>query len=186
MSSEWSGELRETLVSSLSRESEASSRTATAVRARNQTWATSVDTRVEHGGKHRVKTMSTPEEQMTMAVQQWNVQLQQFQGTLATILQAARNELVEQVQNATTTTTLEEPMKRADRLFKLRLHLGAVNQRNELELTTTRIVDTETQQSAQHADVLHTRDDEDTGQVSQRKCERGVRREKAVRERMGR
>ena len=48
-----------------------------------------------------------------------------------------------------------------------------------------RIVDTETQQSAQHADVLHTRDDEDTVQVSQRKCERGVRREKAVRERMG-
>ena len=36
------------------RERERSSRTVTAVRARDQTWATSVDTRVEHGGKHRV------------------------------------------------------------------------------------------------------------------------------------
>ena len=62
---------------------------------------------------------------------------------------------MEQVQNATSTTTQrqpgvvdtkaidspgkfdEEPMKRADRLFKLRLYLGAVDQRNELELTTT-------------------------------------------------
>ena len=83
------------------------------------------------------QTMSTPEEQMTMAIQQLNVQLQQFQETLATILQAARNELVKQVQNATSTTTHEEPMKRADRLFKLRSYLGAVDQRNELELTTT-------------------------------------------------
>ena len=40
------------------RERERSSRTVTAVRARdrNQTWATSVDTRVEHCGKHRVPT----------------------------------------------------------------------------------------------------------------------------------
>ena len=76
--------------------------------------------------------MSTPREQMATAVQQSYVQLQ---GTLATILQAERNELVEQVQNATSTTTPrqsgvfdikvidspgkfdEEPMKRADRLF---------------------------------------------------------------------
>ena len=64
---------------------------------------------------------------MTMAIQQ----------TLATILQEARNELVEQVQNATSTTTHEDPMKRADRLFKLRSYLGAVDQRNELELTIT-------------------------------------------------
>ena len=74
---------------------------------------------------------------MTMAVQQLYVRLQQLQETLATILQEARNELVEQVQNATSTTTHEEPMKRADRLFKLRSYLGAVDQRNELEPTTT-------------------------------------------------
>ena len=30
----------------------------------------------------------------------------------------------------------EEPMKRADRLFKLRSYLGAVDQRNELEPAT--------------------------------------------------
>ena len=51
------------------------------------------------------QTMSTPEEQMTMAIQQLYVQLQQFQETLVTILQAARDELEEQVQNATSTTT---------------------------------------------------------------------------------
>ena len=56
---------------------------------------------------------------------------------MATILQAARNELVEQVQNATSTTTHEEPMIRADRLFKLRSYLGAVDQQNELEPVTT-------------------------------------------------
>ena len=84
------------------------------------------------------QTMSTPEEQMTMAIQQLNVQIQQFQETLATILQAARNELVEQVQNATSTTTHEETMKRADRLFKLRSYLGAVDQRNELRLKNRR------------------------------------------------
>ena len=72
-----------------------------------------------------------------MAVQQLYVRLQQLQETLATILQAARNELVEQVQNATSTITHEEPMKRADRLFKLRSYLGAVDQRDELEPTTT-------------------------------------------------
>ena len=83
------------------------------------------------------QTMSTPEEQMTMSIQQLNVQLQQFQETLETILQAARNELVVQVQNATSTTTHEEPMIRADRLFKLRSYLGAVDQRNELEPATT-------------------------------------------------
>ena len=64
---------------------------------------------------------------MTMAVQQLYVQLQQFQETLATSLQAARIELEEQVQNATSTTTHEESMKRADRLFKLRSYLGAVD-----------------------------------------------------------
>ena len=75
---------------------------------------------------------------MTMAVQQLYVQFQQFLETLETILQAARNELVKQVQNATSTTTHEEPMIRADRLFELRSYLGAVDQRNELELTTTK------------------------------------------------
>ena len=72
-----------------------------------------------------------------MAIQQLYVQLQQFQETQATILQEARNELVEEVENATSTTTHEEPMKRADRLFKLRSYFGAVDQRNELELTMT-------------------------------------------------
>ena len=60
---------------------------------------------------------------MGMAVQQLYVRLQQLQGTLA-ILRSAKNELVEQVRNATSTTTL-------------RSHLGAVDQRNELEPTTT-------------------------------------------------
>ena len=71
-------------------------------------------------------------------------------------------------------------MKRADRLFKLRSYLGAVDRRNELEPATT-----EKSSSAQHADVLHTRDGEDTVQVSRCKCERGIRKEEAVRERMG-
>ena len=44
---------------------------------------------------------------------------------------------MEQVQNATSTTTHEEPMIRADRLFKMRSHLGAVDQRNELEPART-------------------------------------------------
>ena len=74
---------------------------------------------------------------MTMAVQQLYVRLQQFQEVLAEIRQAARNDFVKQVQNATSTTTHEEPMKRADRLFKLRSNLGAVDQRNELEPATT-------------------------------------------------
>ena len=63
------------------------------------------------------------------------MQLQQFLETLATILQAARFELEEQVQNAMSTNTHKDPMIRADRLFKLRSYLGAVDQRNELELT---------------------------------------------------
>ena len=50
--------------------------------------------------------MSTPEEQMATAVQQSNVQLQ---GTLAKILKTERNELMEQVQNATSTTTQRQP-----------------------------------------------------------------------------
>ena len=74
---------------------------------------------------------------MTMAIQQLYVQLQQFQETLAMILRTARNELEEQVQNATSTTTHKDLMIRADRLFKLRSYLGAVDQRNELELTIT-------------------------------------------------
>ena len=160
----------------------------TAVRARNETWATSVDTRVEQRGGSTVcqQTMSTPEEQMTMTVQQLYVRLQQFQETLATTLQAARNELVKQVQNATSTTTQEEPIKTCGSVVQTEI---ISRSRGPAERAGTdddkRIVDAETQQGAQHADVLHTRDDEDTGQVSQRKCERGVRREKAVRERMG-
>ena len=74
---------------------------------------------------------------MTMANQQLNVQLQQFLETLETILRKARIELEEQVQISTSTTTHKDPMIRADRLFKLRSYLGAVDQRNELELTIT-------------------------------------------------
>ena len=44
---------------------------------------------------------------------------------------------MKQVPNATSTTTHEEPMKRADRLFELRSYLGAVDRRNELEPATT-------------------------------------------------
>ena len=66
----------------------------------------------------------------------------QFQETLATILQAARYELEEQVQNATSTTAHKDPMTRADRLFKLRSYRGAVDQRNELELTMTEVSST--------------------------------------------
>ena len=101
------------------------------------------------------------------------------------MLQAARNELEEQVQNATSTTTHEEPMKRTDRLFKLR----SFRSRGPAERSGTnddrRIVDTETQHDAQHADVLCARDDEDTVQVSQCWSERGIRKEEAVREGMG-
>ena len=111
-----------------------------------------------------------------MAIQQLNVQLQQFQVTLATILQAATNELVKQVQNATS--------RRTDETCGSVVQTEITSQsRGPAERAGTRddrrIVDTETQQSAQHADVLHTRDDEDIVQVSQCKCERGVRREKA-------
>ena len=88
------------------------------------------------------------------------MQLQQFLETLATILQAARIEFDEQVQNRTSTTTHKDPMIRADRLFKLRSYLGAVDQERAGTDDHRRVVDTETQQSAQHADVLHTRDDE--------------------------
>ena len=93
---------------------------------------------------------------MTVADQQLNVQLQQFLETLATILQEARIELEEQIQNATSTTTHKDPMIRADRLFKLRSYLGAVDQRNELELTITEKSSTPrlTHQRAQHADVF--------------------------------
>ena len=50
---------------------------------------------------------------------------------------ACQQTMSTQVQNATSTTTHEELMKRADRLFKLRSYLGAMDQRNELEPATT-------------------------------------------------
>ena len=125
-------------VKTVKRERERSSRTVTAVRARNQTWATSVDTRVEHGGKHRVPTDHVDsrgaDDNGHPAVVLAN--FSNFKRRWQTILQAARNKLEEQVQNATSTTTDKEPI-RADRLFKLRSYLGAVDQRNELELTTS-------------------------------------------------
>ena len=46
-------------VKPVKRERERSSRTVTAARVRYQTWATSVDTRVEHGGQHRVPTVKS-------------------------------------------------------------------------------------------------------------------------------
>ena len=138
---------------------------------------------------------------MATAVQQSYVQLQ---GTLATILQAERNELVEQVQNATSTTTTETVRSfrhkgdRQSRQVRRRTDetCGSVvlteiipRSRGPAERAGTddgrRIVDTETQHDAQHADVVHTRDDGDTVQVSQCRCERGIRRMEAVREGMG-
>ena len=113
---------------------------------------------VEHGGWHKRAnsetrvTMSTPEEQMATAVQQSSVRLR---GTMATILKAERNDLVEQVQNATSTTTQrqpevvdtrvigrpgkfdEDPMKHADQSSKLRSYLGAMDQVHQVEPTTT-------------------------------------------------
>ena len=110
----WSGELRETFMSRLSRERERSSQTSDC----------SPSSGSNVGSTACQQTMSTPEEQVTIAVQQLYVRLQHFQETLATILQAARNERVEQVQNATSTTTL-------------RSYLGTVAQRKELESTMT-------------------------------------------------
>ena len=52
--------------------------------------------------------MSTPQKQMAAAVQHLNVRLQQ-PGTMATILQAERNDLARQVQSATSTTTQRQP-----------------------------------------------------------------------------
>ena len=132
-----SGELWETLLSRLSRESEAVGQrlqSELGVKRGQPLWIRELSTA---GSTACQQTMSTPKEQMT-AIQQLNVQIQQFQETLATILQAARNELLEQVQNVTSTTTHEETMKRADRLFKLRSYLGAVDQRNELRLKNRR------------------------------------------------
>ena len=89
---------------------------------------------------------------MAAAVQQLNVRLQQ-QGTMATVLQAERDDFAREVQSATSTTTQRQPgvvdarvigrpdkfdgdlMKYADWLFKLRSYLGAVDQRCQLEPT---------------------------------------------------
>ena len=131
--------------------------------------------------------MSTPEEQMAIAVQQSNVRLQ---GTLATSLQAERSELVEQVHNATSTTTHRHHTRRTDETYGSVVQTELTSRRrgpSERAGTNDdrRIVDTETQHDAQHADVLHTRDDEDIVQVSQCRCEREIRRMEAVRDRMG-
>ena len=71
------------------------------------------------------QTMSTPEEQMTMAVQQLYVQLQQLQVTLTTILQAACH--------------VDHHTRRTDDTCGsvIQTEIIAVDQRNELELTTT-------------------------------------------------
>ena len=136
----WRGELRVKLVSRLSRERERAKQSDSDCSLSSESkrgqplWIQELSTA---GGTACQQTLSIPEEQMTMAVQQLYVRLQQLQETLATILQAARNELVKQVQNATSTTTHQEPTKRADRLFKLRSYLGAVDQQNELEPATT-------------------------------------------------
>ena len=140
-SSEWkvrSRELRKTLCQNCQERGLQSSRTETAVRARDQTRIFSVEFELSTAGSTACQqTMSTQEEQMTMANQQLNVQLQQFLETLETILWSTRMELEEQVQNATSTNTHKDPMIRTDRLFKLRSHVGTVDQRNELELIFT-------------------------------------------------
>ena len=98
--------------------------------------------------------MSTPEEQVAAAIQQLNVRLQQ-PGTMATFLQAERDDLASQVQSATSTIKLKlpgvvdtrvigrpdefdgDPMKDTDWLSKLRAYFGAVDQRYQLESKTT-------------------------------------------------
>ena len=90
---------------------------------------------------------------MAAAVQQWNVRLQQ-QETMATFLQAERDDFARQVQSATSTIAQRQPgvdtrvigrpdkfdgdpMKYVDWLFKLVSHLGAMDQWYQLEPTTT-------------------------------------------------
>ena len=141
---------------------ERSSRTVTAVRARNQTWATSVDTRFEHGGKHRV-----PTDHVDSSGADDNGRPAVVRATSAISRDAGNDsEACGLVIQTEIISRSRGPAERA----------GTRDDR--------RIVDTETQQGTEHADVLHTRDDEDTVQVSPCKCERGVGREKAIRERM--
>ena len=118
------------------------------------------------------QTVSTPEEQMTMAVQQLYVRLQQLQRTLA-ILRPARNELVKQVQGATSTTTL-------------RSYLGAVDQRNKPEPTTTEESSTPRLNMTLSTQVYKILVMTNTLYRCRKcRCERGIRRMEAVRERVG-
>ena len=91
---------------------------------------------------------------MAAAIEQLSVRLQQ-PGTMATILQAERDDLASQGQSATSTITHKQPgvvdtrvigradefdgdpMKYTDWLSKLRAYFGAVDQRYQLELKTT-------------------------------------------------
>ena len=150
---------------------------------------------------------------MAAAVQQLNVRLQQ-QETMATFLQAERDDLASQVQSATSTTTQGkpgvvdtrvfdrpdkfdgDPMKYADWLFKQRSYLGAMDRRYQLEPTTTEASSTPRLSAKlsceaslpQHTDVPHTLADNDRisiGQVSQCRHERGIRGLEPVRDGMG-
>ena len=144
-----------------------------------------MDARVEHGGKHRVPTDHVDSRGAD------NIGYPAvIRATSATsrdagnILQAARIELEEQVQNATSTTTHEEPMIRADRLFKLRSYLGAVDQRNKLEpVTTTEESSTPRLNRTLSMLMYYILVTMKTlYRLSQCKCERGVRRMEFVRE----
>ena len=77
---------------------------------------------------------------------------------------------------------MKKPMKRAGSVVQTEI---ISRSRGPAERAGTdddrRIVDTETQHDDQHANVLHVRDDEDTVQVSQCRCERRIRRKEAVR-----
>ena len=138
---------------------------------------------------------------MATAVQQSNVRLQ---GTLATILHADRNEHVKQVQkchvdhHTETARSCRQNSDRQSRQVRRRTDetCGSVVQTEIIPRSRgpaagagknddRRFVDTETQHDAQHGDVPHTRDDEDTAQVSQCRCERGIRKMEAVREGVG-
>ena len=149
---------------------------------------------------------------MAAAIQQLNVRLQQPR-TMATILQAERDDLVSQDQSATSTITQKQPgvvdtlvigrpdefdgysMKYTDWLSKLRAYFGVVDPVSSGVGDDRSIVKTETRREAQwrgelpqNTDVLHTRDDNDRisiGQVSQCRHERGIRGQETVRDGVG-
>ena len=140
---------------------------------------------------------------MTMAIQQLYVRLQQFQETLATILQAERDDLASQYQSATSTITQKQPgvvdtrvIGRPDEFVQTESIFPSCEPAVSDAVSDDRsIVNTETRREAplrgelsQHTDALHTRDDIDRisiGQVSQCRHERGIRGQETVRDGVG-